>query len=133
MILEGAACSTGMDDTNKPTKFALVMPKVPGFGEDPPCMMVFRTVDDMARYHDAIARQAKPPEEYLTVQQYADRWQVSVRTIESRITSGLPLVGEGKMRRVPVQQADAWLSQQRDRVIDMARQKAAMVSARRAA
>lgn len=46
---------------------------------------------------------------HMKVAEYAKRIQVCKRTVENRITEGLPVLGVGRARRIPVEEADAWL------------------------
>lgn len=46
---------------------------------------------------------------YATVKQYAERQHVSARTVERWVRTGLPSYRHGKVRRIPVADADAWL------------------------
>ena len=50
----------------------------------------------------------------LTVNEYADRISVCKRTVENMIREDMPLVGKGRLRRVPVKEADAWLKARQD-------------------
>ena len=52
------------------------------------------------------------PPEFLTVLQFAAYLRVSPRTIYRLITAGLPSVLVGRSRRVPREQAIAWLGRQ---------------------
>jgi len=48
----------------------------------------------------------------VKVADYADRIGFSERTVRNLIKAGLPTTGSGRRRRIPVQQADAWMLQQ---------------------
>jgi hypothetical protein len=48
----------------------------------------------------------------VSVVEFAVRWSYSKREIETRIRRGLPLVGEGRARRVPLTEGDAWMREQ---------------------
>ncbi|MBN4050262.1 excisionase family DNA-binding protein [Desulfobulbus sp. AH-315-M07] len=50
---------------------------------------------------------AKRP--YETVDGFAERVGVSRRTVDTWIHQGLPVVRSGRLRRIPVEEADAWL------------------------
>jgi hypothetical protein len=45
----------------------------------------------------------------MTVREYAEHAGYCPRSIENFIHEGMPLVGEGRRRRVSVREADAWL------------------------
>ncbi len=46
---------------------------------------------------------------YETVAGYATRVGVSKRTVETLINKGMPIARSGRIRRIPVKEADAWL------------------------
>jgi excisionase family DNA binding protein len=48
---------------------------------------------------------------YMTVRQYAEHRQVSRTTVFNWINLGLPSVKQGRLRRIRVEVADAWLDQ----------------------
>ena len=52
-----------------------------------------------------------PEPVYATVPAFCTRMGWSRSHVESLIKSGLPVVGCGRARRIPIQQAEAWLSQ----------------------
>jgi len=53
----------------------------------------------------------------MTVAEYAERIGFSERTVRNFIHAGLPTTAKGRRRRIPVQQADAWvLSQDADKL-----------------
>ncbi len=53
--------------------------------------------------------QTEPDRLFVSVSEYADRIGVCKRTVENWIKKGLPLIGSGKSRRVPVDEADKWM------------------------
>jgi hypothetical protein len=55
------------------------------------------------------AEQAPMAPVALKVADFAKRWGFSKREIENRIRRGLPIVGEGRARRIVVAQGDAWM------------------------
>ncbi len=61
---------------------------------------------------------AAPVASYMKVGEFAAHVTVSVRTVWNWIDRGLPTVGQGRGRRVPVAEADAWLAQHRDQQDD---------------
>ena len=72
---------------------------------------------------------------YATATQYAERHAVSLRTVRSWISDGLPCVGDGRTRRVDVRAADAWRRHRAggdDALAERARRDAARETARRA-
>ena len=52
---------------------------------------------------------AEPIPTYVTVGAFAQRVGVAKRTVENWITQGLPVVRGGRVRRIPIVEADAWL------------------------
>jgi excisionase family DNA binding protein len=48
---------------------------------------------------------------FMSVREYAVHVGYSKRTVENLIGHGLPLSGTGRLRRVPVAEADKWLKQ----------------------
>ena len=52
---------------------------------------------------------AEPPNDYATVDQYAERRGVGRTTVFSWIRAGLPSVKQGATRRIPWREADAFL------------------------
>ena len=52
-----------------------------------------------------------PEKKYMSVVEYARHVGLSKRTVENLLRRGLPLVGRGRLRRVPVAEADAWMRQ----------------------
>jgi excisionase family DNA binding protein len=50
---------------------------------------------------------------HVTVSAYAEHLGLSKRTIENLIREGLPLVGRGRRRRIPIVEADAWMKNER--------------------
>lgn len=69
---------------------------------------------------------------YMRVPEYATRIAVSERAAWSMVARGMPTIGSGRMRRVDVRRADAWL-RDRHEAIDDAVEKSARASARKAA
>jgi hypothetical protein len=67
----------------------------------------------------------------LTVVNFAKRWNYSKRQIETYIRQGLPLVGQGRARRVAIAEGDAWMRTHADpterRMREAARRHAARV------
>jgi hypothetical protein len=45
----------------------------------------------------------------ITIRGFAARWAYSERTIEYLLTRGLPSVGQKRMRRIPLPEADEWM------------------------
>ena len=81
----------------------------------------------------AAAPKAEPTPEYMRVDAYAARVGVSERTLWTWVRRGLPIVGRGRCRRVPVVDADRWLAEQRQpdtAIEDRARRAAATRAAR---
>ncbi len=75
----------------------------------------------------------EPPAVYTTVAEFAMRCGFSKRHVENLIRQGLPIVGQGRGRRVPIAQADSWLANSTDKGIEeRARRDAARVFALRA-
>ncbi len=69
---------------------------------------------------------AMPPEEF------AARWGFKRRVVYRLIQEGLPTTGEGKRRRIPVAEGDAWMSESgTTRIEERARQAAATVAHQR--
>jgi len=67
-----------------------------------------------------------PPEEF------AARWGFKRRVVYRLIQEGLPTTGEGKRRRIPVAEGDAWMSESgTTRIEERARQAAATVAHQR--
>ena len=52
---------------------------------------------------------ARPIFVYMTVRQYAKHRQVSRTTVFNWISVGLPSIKQGRLRRIRVEVADAWL------------------------
>lgn len=50
----------------------------------------------------------------LTVAKFAKRWGYSKRYIETCLRQGLPKCGEGRGRRIPIAEGDAWMRLHRD-------------------
>jgi hypothetical protein len=74
--------------------------------------------------------EAPPRKIFMTVSEYAAHVGFSKRTIENLIGRGLPLSGSGRLRRVPVVEADAWLREGR---AEDALERRARLDARRSA
>lgn len=47
---------------------------------------------------------------YATVKGFAARWSVSMRTVRYWLGRGMPTVRVGRIVRIPVAQADAWVA-----------------------
>jgi len=64
----------------------------------------------------------------LSVAEFAARWSFSKRQVETYIRQGLPLVGRGRARRVPLSEGDEWMRTHADgterRMRDAARRHA---------
>ncbi len=73
--------------------------------------------------------EAEPSPQFMAVKDYAEYRRLSKRSIETLITHGLPLDGRGKLRRVPVENADRWMRERGHSQVD----RQAAVAARRAA
>lgn len=74
-------------------------------------------------------KELQPEAAFMKVADYADRVGVCKRTVENWISDGLPIVGAGRLRRVPVDEADTWfrnLGKDED-IVERARQKARRV------
>jgi hypothetical protein len=56
------------------------------------------------------AKESAPVVRYARIREYATRVGFSVRTLHDLIGQGLPTIGEGKLRRVEVAAADAWIA-----------------------
>ncbi len=71
-----------------------------------------------------------PPKAFASVAEYAEHVGYSKRTIETLIRRGLPISGSGRLRRVPVVEADQWL---REGGTDKVTARRARLDARRSA
>jgi hypothetical protein len=79
-------------------------------------------------------QQHEPEILYSTAAQYAERHAVSLRTVRSWISAGMPTVGDGRTRRVDVRGADQWRRARAgddDSIAERARRDAARETARR--
>ncbi len=56
-----------------------------------------------------LVRQTLTPVEFATPLQYAERHGVGRSTIFEWLKAGLPSFKQGKVRRIPVAEADSWL------------------------
>jgi excisionase family DNA binding protein len=63
----------------------------------------------LAALRAAVGANATPAVEYATVTQYAQRQSVCSRTVQKWIRQGLPSHKAGRLLRVNVARADAWL------------------------
>jgi excisionase family DNA binding protein len=63
---------------------------------------------------DALEQEPEAPEAplYLTIADAAQRFNVSKRTIGDWLVVGLPSVRRGRVRRIPIAEATAWLRDQ---------------------
>ncbi len=75
-------------------------------------------------------KESAPTKTFMTVAEYGERIGLSKRTVENLIRRGLPLAGSGRLRRVPVAEADAWLREGR---AEDALERRARLDARRSA
>jgi hypothetical protein len=78
----------------------------------------------------------EPAPLYLAVGAFAARVGYSKRHVEHLVREGLPLIGAGRARRVPVAAAEQWLAQRGDRdarAAERARLDAARAAGARAA
>lgn len=74
-------------------------------------------------------RSSPPPANYATVSAFAEQLNVSVNTVRGWVKLGLPTVTVGRVVRVRVQEARAWLDEGGDRTMV---RKMALLSARTA-
>lgn len=88
----------------------------------------------VVRVLDALEPQVKPEAIYLRVAEWGDRIGVSRRTAWTLVGKGAPTVGSGRLRRVDVRAADAWLAAraQTDDAIERRARKNASKTARKA-
>jgi hypothetical protein len=75
---------------------------------------------------------ADAPQVFMRVRAFAERVQLSERTLWKMVSRGLPTIGVGRSRRVDVERADAWLRNERTAVDDSI-ERSARESARRTA
>lgn len=50
-----------------------------------------------------------PPAKWLKLMEFANRWHMSRAALYDRLGEGLPSTGEGRRRRIPVAEGDAWM------------------------
>lgn len=72
-----------------------------------------RRVSELAGALEAERRaraEQEPVREYMKLKDFAARHAFSESTMAALVRRGLPLEGRGRLRRVPVQRAEAWLA-----------------------
>lgn len=52
----------------------------------------------------------EPVREFMRLKEFAARHAFSESTLAALVRRGMPVEGRGRLRRVPVQRADAWLA-----------------------
>jgi hypothetical protein len=79
------------------------------------------------------AHEPEPQTEVLfaTAKAYAARAGVSLRTVRKLVADGLPTVGSGRMRRIDVKRADAWMREHSDSNLEQRARDAARAHALR--
>ena len=96
--------------TSGPVRFAAVISKDENLDSMSwPVRIHFRTEEEMVRFIDM--RKAQASRRFLKVADYADHRRFSKRTVENLIRLGMPISGHGKLRRVEVAVADAWVAE----------------------
>lgn len=126
-------------EARKPnTRFAIVLPKLaPAEAESVaewPVQIRFPTVGDAMRLLASAKTGTEGPGStlpmYMSVAEYAQHRRLSKRSVETLIKRGLPLDGRGRLRRVPVAEADRWMAEQNDGGVTRRAQQAARRAAR---